>query len=204
MDYARFREVMCSVPGVIRVDPLPTDVLDGILSTESSMVVADGLMRMHGVGLHRCLSTGLVLVMFCDGGFGCPEEVTLRMVSTDGTVIGHEVIPGTHHLYADDPDVIWFSPDFIMYASRIGMCDARLELDARELSVDGLENDVLVFYPSLPTAEFLNIRYGMHGSVSTVIIGVDGVDPPAEQVERPPVSSTVTDGAVADDATGVR
>ena len=84
------------------------------------------------------------------------------------------------------------------------MCDARMELDASELSVDGLENDVLVFYPSLPTAEFLNIRYGMHGSVSTVIIGVDGVDPPAEQVERPPVSSTVTDGAVADDATGVR
>lgn len=177
MDLDGYLGFLCGIEGILRAEPLSADRIQRIAETEASVREVSGGMRLENIGLFQCIHRQDVLVVFCDSRFPRPDEVTMRMIDTNGVVIGHDVPPSMEGDLHDRDDLIWVSEGFVMYPGLISDRDAKFVMSSAGFPqgcVDGI--DPIVYYPSVPTAQVLNESFGVSDTgISTLILGVDGV-----------------------------
>ena len=168
-----------AMPGVVRAELVPADLVQSVAEMEASITRASGGMKLENSGMVQCLKRSMVAVVFCDCDFKRPEAVTMRMVDTDGVVIGHDVPPSRMDEFRARDDVLWIASGFIMYADLICSNDATMVMDSSSLMVAGAPEDSVaeMFYPSCSSSDMINTRFAMPGGmISNAIVGIDGID----------------------------
>lgn len=179
-----FLDSISKVDGFLDIRCMSAEDVETVAEIETSIGMVSGGMRLENIGLFQCLHAAHVFVLFCDEGFHRPEQVTMRMVDTEGVIVGHDVPPGMMGDFSDRDDVFWLSEGFIIHSDRIGNKDVKLVIGCSELSVPGIPGDVRMrlFYPSMQSAEYLNARFGVSGEgISSAVLGVDGLDDGLDQ-----------------------
>ena len=179
MRKGEFMDAMLRTAGVIRIEPIPPDLAQSVAATEVSVDTITGGMRLENIGLFQCLHCPDVFVLFCDGVFKRPNEITMRMIDLDGVVIGHDVPPDMIHEYEGRTDICWMSDGFVLFPERIGNRDAKMVIGCSEYLSEDIDEGtrMRLFYPSIRSAELMNTRFGVfREGVSTAILGVDGLE----------------------------
>lgn len=174
-----FMEGMLRVEGVRGIRMMPDDLIRSVASTEASIDTVSGGMRLENMGLFQCIHSPYVFVLFCDPSFERPNEITMRMIDSEGVVIGHDVPPAMMDDYIDRRDIFWMSDGFVMFPDRIGNRDAKMVMGCSRYRCGWLPDDVRVrmFYPSVSSAESINSRFGMEeDGISSAVLGVDGLE----------------------------
>lgn len=179
MQPTTMRELILAQKGVFRTEPLDAETLIAAVKSEMNVDTISGGMKLENVGMMECARKEYVGVMFCTGEFERPDECSMYMVDTEGTIIGKEVVESEREAFLADPNIIWLSDKVAMYADRITNRDARFMITAIKYAPShlGMDLDAIIFYPSVPTAKLINQRYGvddMSGTVQTIVFGTDG------------------------------
>lgn len=179
MDSESFMELLRTMEGIDDVAVLSDDLGSRVASEDHSVSMVAGGMRMSSPGVDACLSKDRRFVLFCNGSFPRPRQITMEMVDDDGQVIGHDVPSCMMDSYAGRDDVIWIADSFVMYPSRVGPSDACMVMHESRFVHDSMPDgiDAWIFYPCMTSACMLNEALGFVGDrMSTVILGVNGLE----------------------------
>ncbi len=175
-----FLTLLRGMDGVITAEIMPSDLVQEVAETESSVDTITGGMVLENIGLFQCLHHENVFVLISEGFLQRSEEITMRMIDTEGVVIGHDVPDSMREELSARKDLIWMSDGFVLFPELITNRDAKMVMGCSTLRLDGVPGDVTarMFYPSIASAELINRRYGVEGQyISAAVIGVDGLDP---------------------------
>lgn len=171
-------ENMCTLlegmPGVRAARVLNGPLRERVRRSEASNVSASGGLRLDNRGMEACLGMEHVFIIHCDSTFPRPEVITMRMVDTEGTLIGHDVPPSMRCEFEGRDDLLSVANGFVIYAERMNNLPVTLEMLESPLVVPGAPEgtECLIFFPSLPTAELLNMELGLEGErMATVVVG---------------------------------
>ena len=184
MRVGEFLETLRSMDGVIMADVMPDDLIREVAEMETSIDCISGGMRLENIGLFQCLHREEVIVLLSDGVFERPREITIRMIDTDGVVIGHDVPEYLWEEFSGRDDLIWMSDGFVLFPDLSTNKDAKMVMGCSTLKLNGVpeEVDARMFYPSISSAEIMNRRFGVEGTgISAAVIGVDGLEPSCGQ-----------------------
>jgi len=100
--------------GVVSAFYLDKDILDEVKKEEST-VRASGDITVINEGFNQALTRDRVICIVKDPRFRPPPEPTVKLVSTDGKVMGIEVFPETAKEYQDRNDIVWLSDGFVVF-----------------------------------------------------------------------------------------
>ncbi len=188
MRVGEYLEVLRGRDGVIMADVMPRDLVQEVAEMEASIDMVSGGMRLENMGLFQCLHREEVIVLISDRVFERPDEITMRMVDTEGVVIGHDVPESMRGELSKRSDLIWMSDGFVLFPELIGNRDAKMVMGCSTLRIEGIPEgvDARMFYPSMSSAELINRRYGVEGpDISAAVIGVDGLEPSVDDRSVP-------------------
>lgn len=175
-----FLALLRGMDGVITAEIMPSDLIQEVAEKESSVDTITGGMTLENIGLFQCLHHEHVFVLISKGFLQRSEEITMRMIDTEGVVIGHDVPDSMREELSARKDLIWMSDGFVLFPELITNRDAKMVMGCSTLRLDGVPGDVTarMFYPSIASAELINRRYGVEGPyISAAVIGVDGLGP---------------------------
>ena len=186
---SEFADRLTRLGGAIRAEPIHRDVLERVMDIEASVVRGSCGIRIENPGIATCASKGDAFVLFCDGTFARPSEVSMEMVDDRGVVVGHDVPPALLPRYKGIEGLFWLSDNFVVFPDRVGAHDARMVMRATRLTMDVPAGvDPWIFYPSPESAGYLGSLFGVDdGRISAAVVGVDGLEggsvPVADVVE---------------------
>ena len=185
---SEFADRLMRLGGAIRAEPIHRDVLERVMDIEASVVRGSCGIRIENPGIATCASKGDAFVLFCDGTFARPSEVSMEMVDDRGVVVGHDVPPALLPRYKGIEGLFWLSDNFVVFPDRVGANDARMVMRATRLTMDVPAGvDPWIFYPSPESAGYLGSLFGIgDGRISAAVVGVDGLEgsvPVADVVE---------------------
>lgn len=181
MRHDEFLEHLGKRGGVLRIEPLDRSTVQEVVRIEESICRVSCGLRLENAGVQTCASCSDLFVMFCTSEFPRPDCVTMEMVDDRGVVIGHDVTERMKYMYLGRDDLVWMSDNFVLYPNKTVPCDVRLVMKASRLEAD-LPGDVMPwqFYPSPESADLLNSIFGIEDrTISSVLVGVDGLEPRA-------------------------
>lgn len=109
-------DILRSIEGV--VDAFYTDraFLDSILEEERD-IIASGGVPTRNEGLIQVIARkhAITAVTTSECRVGV-DEPTIELRSSDGKLLGTQIVASNRSLYADRPDAIYISDDFVMFA----------------------------------------------------------------------------------------
>ena len=186
---SEFADRLKRLGGTIRAEPIHRDVLERVMDIEASVVRGSCGICIENPGIATCASKRDAFVLFCDGTFARPSEISMEMVDDRGVVIGHDVPPALQSRYRAIEGLFWLSDNFVVFPDRVGTHDASMVMRATRLDMDVPEGvDPWIFYPSPESAGYLGSLFGVDdGRISAAVVGVDGLEggsvPVADVVE---------------------
>ena len=180
MHSTEYLRLLRSIPGVVRVELAPADLVQSVAEMEASITRGvGGGMRISNSGMVQCMDRDMIAVIFCDSDFKRPDQVTMRMVNPEGVVVGHDVPPSRMEEFKARDDISWIASTFVMYPDLIGNDDATMVMGSSSLTVAGApeESAAEMFFPSCSSADMINSRFAMDNKgISNAIVGVDGIE----------------------------
>ncbi len=177
MDYPEFRDWLMRQKGVVRVEAMPPDLVNRIVSEESTVRSSFGTEVVNS-GLDQCLERGCLVVAFVDEDFWEPQETSMLLRNSDGTVIGHDVPRSRIHEFEGRDDIMFISDGFVMMMDRPMDSAPYMEMLSRRYSGDdgSLPDDVnaVIWFPSPTSSDIIHDAFGQPDTgLATAMLGVD-------------------------------
>ncbi len=178
MDRMDFLDRLRGERGAVRVEIMPDELVEAICREESTVTGAMGNMPVRNTGLKDCLQRNTRVCVFDDYRLWKPRTSTMRMVSDDGTVLGHNILRSQAPEYMKRGDVVFISEDFVFYPDRVG--DGRMTMEmlsAPFLGTGGWvpeDSHAVIWYSSTTSSEIIHRWYGQpQEGLATAIIAFD-------------------------------
>lgn len=177
MNADEFADWLRNRKGMVRLEPLPKDLLDRIVAEEATVVSSFGT-PVKNTGLEDCLKRNTLFMGFVDETFWLPPEISMKLRNSDGTVVGHDLPADMLPEYQGRDDIMFLSDDFIMYADKEMDAAPYMEMLAYTLrGEDGSlpESVNAVFWCPSPTSNtFIHQAYGQEDTgLATTIFAAD-------------------------------
>ena len=102
--------------GVVEAFYLDKDILEKVRKEEET-VKAVGNVDVINEGFNQALQREKVICIVKDPRFRPPPEPTVKLMASDGRVMGVEVFPETAKEYLGRDDVIWLSDGFVVFTN---------------------------------------------------------------------------------------
>lgn len=115
MDVDELVERLRSEKGTVRVEIMPDDLFDRVVEEESGVSGAMGNMPIINSGLKDCIERRTRVCVFEDLGFWHPDVRSMRMLDSNGNMIGHDLTDAEIPEFMGRDDVVFISDDFVMY-----------------------------------------------------------------------------------------
>lgn len=112
-------EYIRSTPSVLNVMVMDDETSNAVLAIEHSVKT-----RMHqdykNMGYDLAMEREHRLCVFVTDGYMFEKRTTLKLMTTDGTIMGTTLLPEEIPEYRKREDLIWISEDFVVFPDIIG------------------------------------------------------------------------------------
>lgn len=178
MDLETVMEGLRSERGAARVELVPDDLREMMISEELTVRAVGGAMPLMNDGLSECMRRNTWICVFDDYSFMHPEGATIRMVDEHGNVVGHNLSASMIPEYSGRSDVMFISDDFVIYPDMPIVGSTYMQMLALPFrgTDDWIPEDAnaLQWYPATTSSEMIFRHFGQsRGKYSTAIIAMD-------------------------------